>query len=102
MKLFCLSDNVDTEVGLRLVGIDGKVVHEKEEFLEELERILEDPSIAVVLITTKLVELCPDIISDLKLHEPNTLIVEIPDRHGAESVGVAVDQCISEAIGVKI
>ncbi|MFA6627512.1 MAG: V-type ATP synthase subunit F [Bacilli bacterium] len=102
MKFFLFSDNVDTQVGLRLVGIEGMVVHEKGVFLEALEKVLQDPSIAVVLITTKIVECCPEIISELKLHDPNTLIVEIPDRHGSESVGVAVDRCISEAIGVKI
>lgn len=102
MKIFLLSDNVDTQVGLRLVGIEGIVVHEKDIFLQELEKVLQNPDIAIVLVTTKLVEMCPDIISDLKLNVPNTLIIEIPDRHGSKSIGVAVDQCISEAIGVKI
>ncbi len=102
MKFFLFSDNVDTQVGMRLVGIDGIVVHTKDEFLRELEKALQDKTIAVILVTTKLVELCPDVISELKLHEPDTLVVEIPDRHGTGIVGEAVDRCISEAIGVKI
>ena len=31
MRMFLISDNVDTLTGMRLAGIDGVVVHEKQE-----------------------------------------------------------------------
>nr|WP_330377556.1 V-type ATP synthase subunit F [Cellulosilyticum ruminicola] len=34
MKSFLLSDNHDTWVGMRLAGIDGVILHEREEVLE--------------------------------------------------------------------
>ena len=102
MKFFLLSDNVDSEVGMRLVGIDGIVVHTREAFLNALETALEDPEIAVILITTKLVELAPNVISELKLTQSRQLIVEIPDRHGESAIGEAIDRYVSEAIGVKL
>ncbi|MCK9236180.1 MAG: V-type ATP synthase subunit F [Acholeplasmataceae bacterium] len=102
MKFFLLSDNQDSLVGMRLVGIEGVVVHEKQAFLRALEKALEDPSIAVILVTTKLVGLAPDIISELKLTQPRQLIVEIPDRHGDAGIGEAIDKYVSEAIGVKL
>jgi V/A-type H+-transporting ATPase subunit F len=102
MKFFLLSDNTDSLVGMRLVGIDGVVVHEKKEFLRALEDALEDPSIAVILVTTKLIELAPGVISELKLTQSRQLIVEIPDRHGGAGIGEAIDRYVSEAIGVKL
>lgn len=102
MKFFLLSDNVDTQVGMRLVGIDSEVVHEKEEFLNALEKALNDETIAVILVTTKLVELAPDVISELKLTQRKKLIVEIPDRHGNAKIGEAIDRYVSEAIGIKL
>ncbi|MBU1093409.1 MAG: V-type ATP synthase subunit F [Firmicutes bacterium] len=102
MKFFLLSDNVDTQVGMRLVGIDGEVVHETKEFLAELEKALNDETIAVILVTTKLVELAPQIISELKLTQQKKLIVEIPDRHGQAKIGEAIDRYVSEAIGIKL
>lgn len=102
MRFFLISDNVDTEVGMRLVGIDGVVVHEKDEFLSALEDALQDPNIAIILVTTKLVELAPQIISEIKLTESRKLIVEIPDRHGTTNIGEAIDRYVSEAIGVKL
>ena len=31
MKMFLISDNIDTYTGLRLAGVEGVVVHEREE-----------------------------------------------------------------------
>lgn len=102
MKFFLISDNIDTQMGLRLAGIEGVVVHERHEMLEILEKALHDEDIAIVLITTKLIELCPDVISEIKLKQKKPLLVEIPDRHGDSKIGETIDRYVSEAIGVKL
>ena len=56
MKFYLLSDNIDTQMGMRLAGIEGVVVHERHEVLEELERVMHMEDIAIVLMTTKLIE----------------------------------------------
>ena len=33
MKFFLLSDNIDTQMGMRLAGIEGIVIHERDEVL---------------------------------------------------------------------
>lgn len=102
MKFYLMSDNVDTQLGLRLVGIEGEVVHKRRDFLELLEEKLKDQSIGVILITTKLIELAPDVISEIKLKQRRPLLVEIPDRHGDSKIGETIDKYVSEAIGVKL
>lgn len=102
MKFFLLSDNIDTQMGMRLAGIEGVVIHEREEVLRELKRAMSNKEIAVILMTTKLIQTCPDVISELKLKQPKPLIVEIPDRHGSAKVGETIDRYVSEAIGVKL
>ncbi|MGN1182216.1 MAG: V-type ATP synthase subunit F [Faecalibacillus sp.] len=102
MKFYLLSDNVDTLLGLRLVGIEGEVVHKRRDFLELLETKLKVQSIGVILITTKLIELAPDVISEIKLKQRKPLLVEIPDRHGDSKIGETIDKYVSEAIGVKL
>jgi len=102
MELYLLSDNVDTQVGLRLVGIEGSIVHSKEELHREMESVFENENIAIVLITTIALNFDPDYIYDLKLNRSTPLIVEIPDRHGSVDIGEAINKYISEAIGMKI
>ena len=100
MRFFLLSDNIDTQMGMRLAGIEGVVVHERQEVLEELEKAMHMEDVAIILMTTKLIQTCPDVISELKLKKP--LIVEIPDRHGSAKIGETIDRYVSEAIGVKL
>ncbi|MCI8541369.1 MAG: ATP synthase subunit F [Erysipelotrichaceae bacterium] len=102
MKFFLLSDNIDTQMGMRLAGIEGVVIHERREVLEALEQAMQDEEIAVVLMTTKLIQLCPEVISEIKLRQSKPLIVEIPDRHGSAKIGETIDRYVSEAIGVKL
>lgn len=55
MKLYLISDNIDTQMGMRLAGVEGTVVHEREEVLSVLNKVMEDPEVAIVLMTTKIV-----------------------------------------------
>ena len=38
MKMYLISDNVDTQTGMRLAGIEGVVVHEREELRQMLRQ----------------------------------------------------------------
>ena len=102
MRFFLISDNVDTQIGLRLAGIDGVVVHESQEVEDAIANALEDSSIGVILITQKLVSLCPKTVYDIKLHRHIPLIVEIPDRHGDGRSESAISEYVREAIGINI
>ena len=42
MKMYLISDNIDTQTGMRLAGVDGVVVHEREELRQALESALAD------------------------------------------------------------
>lgn len=102
MKFFLISDNVDTKMGMRFAGIEGVVVHEEDEVRRELTKAIGREDIAVILMTEKLVSLCPDIVYDLKLNCKKPLIVEIPDRHGNGRTKDSITKYVQEAIGVKL
>ena len=102
MEMYLISDNVDTQVGMRLVGIEGSIVHSKEELHTEMEKLFQDENIAIVLVTTIALNYDANYIYDLKLNRPTPLIVEIPDRHNSVDIGEVINQYISEAIGMKI
>lgn len=102
MQFYVISDNVDTQMGMRLAGINGVVVHEQEEVREALDKAVADSDIAIILMTEKLVKLCSEMVYDLKLNRKRPLIVEIPDRHGTSQITEAISRYVEEAIGVKI
>lgn len=102
MKCFLISDNIDTQMGMRMAGVNGVVVHEREEVLSALDKAVNDESIAIILITKKLTDLCNAEIYDFKLNRRSPLIVEIPDRHGNSHISDTISEYVSEAIGIKI
>lgn len=102
MRFFCISDNIDTAMGVRLSGVESVVVHLKDEFEQELQKVFKNEDIGVVLVTEKLIKLCPDLVFEYKLNNKRPLIVEIPDRHGTSDISGSIARYIKEAVGVQI
>lgn len=102
MRMYLISDNVDTYTGMRLAGVDGVVVHERDELKNALDTALSDKDIGIVLITEKFSREFPEIIDDVKLNRRVPLIVEIPDRHGTGRKPDFITAYVNEAIGLKL
>lgn len=102
MRMFLISDNIDTLTGLRLAGVESVVVKGREETLAAFEKAIADKEIGIILITELLAELIPEVISDMKLNRSRPLIVEIPDRHGTRRPPDYIMRRVNEAIGIKL
>lgn len=102
MRMFLISDNVDTYTGMRLAGVHGVVVHSNTELKEQLDEVVADNTIGILLITEKLAEQYPAIISEIKLSHRLPLLVEIPDRHGTGRKPDFITSYVNEAIGLKL
>lgn len=100
--MFLISDNIDTQTGMRLAGIDGVVLHEEPEVREAMEKAIKSRDIAVILITEKLARLIPDYLTHVKLNVKSPLVVEIPDRHGTKRSTDSITRYVKESIGLKI
>ncbi len=102
MRFFLISDNIDTQIGLRLAGIKGVVVHTREEILPVLEEVERDPTVGVILMTEKIAEVVPDQVQRLKLSRNLPLLTIIPDRHGIRRDKDFILNYVESAIGVKV
>ncbi len=102
MKVFLISDNTHTLTGMRLSGVEGVVVHKREEILKELEKVREELDIGILLITEVLVERVQSELNEMKLSRRPPIIVEIPDRHGTRRPPDFLTRYIRESIGLKI
>lgn len=102
MKSFLISDNRDTWVGMRLAGIDGVVLHGREEVLEVLKAAMLDADIGIVILTEKIVDLVHDEVMAYKIKNKKPLIIEIPDRHGTTRGSDVITSYIRESVGIRI
>ena len=102
MRYFLIADNVDTQVGMRLAGIEGVVVHGSGEAEKAVRDAAADETIGVLLINEKSAALCKALISELKLTAHRPLVVEIPDRHGTGRAPDSITAYIKSAIGISL
>lgn len=102
MKMYLISDNRDTYTGMRLAGVEGVVVHEREELKEALEQVYRDKEIGIVLLTEMFGRKFPDLVNEAKMGHRLPLLVEIPDRHGTGRKPDFITEYVSEAIGLKL
>jgi V/A-type H+-transporting ATPase subunit F len=102
MKMYLISDNIDTFTGMRLAGVEGVVVHGRKETKQAIEQVLTDKSLGILLVTEKLCQEVPELIDEIKLNRKRPLLVEIPDRHGFGRHKNFITNYINEAIGIKL
>ena len=53
MQIYLISDNIDTYTGMRLAGVEGVVVHQREELREALQKAIANKEIGIILLTEK-------------------------------------------------
>ena len=102
MKMYLISDNVDTLMGMRLSGVEGVVLHEEELVRNKLKELMESEDITIILMTKTAVDLCRDTVYQSKLDRKQPLIIEIPDRHGQGRTSDSITKYVNDAIGVKL
>ena len=99
MKMFLISDNIDTQMGLRLAGIEGVVVHDAASFEAAFKAVLSDEGVGIILLTSIVYNYDRERITQLKLENGRQLIVEISDRHKSHEVQHMIDETISKIVG---
>ena len=102
MRVWLISDNHDTLVGMRLAGIEGILVNETEEILEAIDTAVSMSDVGILVVTEKISANIPDVIQRLRENGDLPLVIEIPDRHGTNRGPDFLTRYVRDAIGVKM
>lgn len=102
MKSYLISDNRDTLVGMRMVGVKGEIVKDKKEAEVLLDNLVKNKEIGIILITEKAAIMAKEKVNFVKqkMHQP--LVIEIPDRHGSIKEDDYITGYVRDSIGIKI
>lgn len=101
MKFYLLTDDADTLVGLRLAGIQGKLLQKNEDALAQIEKISENDDVGMILITPAVAKALGSSLTELK-KKNLPLITEIPDSNPQNNSADNVTAYIRDAVGIKI
>ncbi|NTW72202.1 MAG: ATPase [Eubacteriaceae bacterium] len=99
MKSYLLSDNRDTYLGMKLAGIDGKYIQNKEDIKGEFKEVL-SRDYGIILLTEKIYHEIKEEVLIIKTKMKIPLITVIPDRHGYDNNKEKITSYIKESIGL--
>ncbi len=69
----------DTVILLSLLGIEGTIINQKNEFLKEFNKVIRKPSIGMVIIAVDLDSNLIDYLTEYKLNNKKPFIFSLPD-----------------------
>ena len=100
MRLYLVCDDDDTEVGLRLAGVEGTRVRSAEEARETILALAEDGGVGVVLVNRSLMRRLGDFPAGFRAKHTLPVLTEIPDTSGLPA-GNSVARYVREAVGIR-
>ena len=77
MKMYCISDNIDTAVGLKLAGIESIVLQDKSEIEHEIDDVIKNPNIGILIVTEKIEETACEKVKYIKDNLKLPLLIKI-------------------------
>lgn len=77
MKIYCITDTNELEVGLKLAGCDGITLQENDNIEEKINEIIKNKEIGIVVISKKIYEKAKEEIDDVRLNKKLPLITII-------------------------
>ena len=77
MKIYCITDNSDIEVGLKLAGCDGITIRENDNLSEKIDEVLGNKEIGILIVSQNIYRQEKEKIDDIRINKKLPLITII-------------------------
>ena len=77
MKIFCIADNADLEVGMKFAGEDSITLESEEEINSKIDEIIKMKQIGILVVTEKIYEKAKEKLDKIRLNQKLPLITII-------------------------
>lgn len=101
MKIYIISDSLDVVTGMRLAGVEGAMIHSREEAINGLNSAISNKEYGLILVTQGIADKMQQEIRQIKLENSLPVVTVIPDRNTGIKENYITDY-IKQSIGLKI
>lgn len=77
MKIYCISDNLEVSLGLKLSGAETCVLTEKDKVNEKIDDIQNNPDIGILIVTENIYQLGKEKLDEIRDSKRTPLVVKI-------------------------
>jgi V/A-type H+-transporting ATPase subunit F len=100
MKSYVISENRDSYLGMKLVGIDGVYLRTQDEIEAAFKQALKDKEIGIVFLSERASLMIEALVIEAKKKYFVPLITVIPDRYGYQREEGLITRYIKESVGL--
>lgn len=100
MSVIVIGDE-NTVLGFSLVGVQGRIVRNRDAAQAALQNVLDDPEFKLVLITENWAAEMRDEIDRLKMEMSEPLLLEIPASDSGPQ-GYLLREFVEQALGIRL
>ena len=101
MRIYIISDSLDVVTGMRLAGVEGAMIHNREEAINGLKSAISKKEYGLILVTQGIADEIQQEIKEIKLQKSLPVVTVIPDRNKGIKESYITDY-IKQSIGLKI
>ena len=77
MKIYCITENNDLEIGLKLAGCEGITLQENDHIEEKIDEVLRTSEIGIHVISKEIYNKAKEKIDDIRINKKLPLITII-------------------------
>ena len=77
MKIYCITENNDLEVGLKLAGCEGITLHENDNLEEKIDEVVKNKEIGILVVSKGIYNKAKEKIDDIRINRKMPLITII-------------------------
>ena len=77
MKIYCITENNDLEVGLKLAGCDGITLQENDNKEEKIDEVVKNKEIGILVVSNEIYKKSKEKIDDIRINKKLPLITII-------------------------
>lgn len=77
MKIYCITENNDLEVGLKLAGCDGITLQEEDNIEEKIDEVVKNKEIGILVISKNIYNQARERVDEIRVNKKLPLITII-------------------------
>ena len=77
MKIYCITENNDLEVGLKLAGCEGITLQENDNLEEKIDEVVKNKEIGILVVSKGIYNKAKEKINDIRINRKMPLITII-------------------------
>lgn len=77
MKIYCITENNDLEVGLKLAGCDGITLQEEDNIEEKIDEVVKNKEIGILVISKNIYNQAKEKVDEIRVNKKLPLITII-------------------------